>query len=74
MDEINCAPWTLVDTTIHLYQLMKIKKNLLHDTNSSEVDKPFKILIKILSAKEYIESNIQNIKALRIDDHVIYYV
>ena len=74
MDEINCAPWTLVDTTIHLEQLMKIKKNFLHDTNSSEVDKPFKILIKILSAKEYIESDIQNIKALRIDDHVIYYV
>ena len=35
-----------------------------------EVDKPSKILIKTSNAAEYIESNIQNIEALRIDDPI----
>ena len=34
-----------------------------------EVNKPSKILIKTLNAVKYIESDIQNIKALRLDDH-----
>ena len=38
---------------------------------SFEVNKPSKNLIKILSAIEYIESNIQNIEAQRKDDPII---
>ena len=38
---------------------------------ASKVDKPSKILIKISNTAEYIESNIQNIKAPRIDDPII---
>ena len=37
----------------------------------SEVDKIFKILIKTSNAAEYIKSDIQNIKASRIDDPII---
>ena len=37
----------------------------------SEVNKPSKILIKILNASKYIESNIQNFKAQRTDDLII---
>ena len=37
----------------------------------SEVDKIFKILIKSSYASEYIESDIQDIEAPRIDDHII---
>ena len=40
----------------------------------SEVYKPFKILIKTLNAMEYIESDIQNIEALRKNDPIIYYI
>ena len=36
-----------------------------------EVDKPSEILIKTLNAREYIESDIQNIEAPRIDDLII---
>ena len=36
-----------------------------------EVDKPYKVLIKISSAMEYIKLNIQNIEAPRIDDPII---
>ena len=36
-----------------------------------EIDKPSIILIKILSAAEYIESDIQNAKARRINDRTI---
>ena len=37
----------------------------------SEVNKPSKILIKILNPSEYIESNIQNFKAQRTNDPII---
>ena len=37
----------------------------------SKVDKPSKILIKTSSAMEYIELDIQNIKATRLDDRII---
>ena len=37
----------------------------------SEVDKPSNILIKISSIAEYIESDIQNIEASKIDDPII---
>ena len=37
----------------------------------SEVDKSSIILIKTSSAAEYIELNIQNIEAPRIDDRII---
>ena len=37
----------------------------------SEVNKPSKILIKISSAVEYIESEIQNIEAPTRDDPII---
>ena len=40
----------------------------------SEVDKPLKILIKTSNEVKYIESNIQNTKAPRIDDPIIYNV
>ena len=36
-----------------------------------EVDKPSKILIKILNVVEYIESNIQNIEAPTTNDPII---
>ena len=36
-----------------------------------EIDKPSKILIKISNAAEYIELDIQNIEAERIDDPII---
>ena len=35
-----------------------------------EVNKPSKIMIKILSVVEYIESDIQNIRASGIDDPI----
>ena len=38
------------------------------------VDKSSKILIKTSSAMKYIESNIQNRKAPRINNSIIYYV
>ena len=38
---------------------------------SSEDDKSSKILMKTLNAKEYIESNIQNIQVPIMDDHII---
>ena len=37
----------------------------------SKVDKPSKILIKTSNAMEYIESEIQNVEALRTGDHII---
>ena len=37
----------------------------------SEVDKPLKILINTSNVAEYIELDIQHIKALRIDDPII---
>ena len=37
----------------------------------SKVNMPSKILIKISNAIKYIESNIQNFKAPRIDDPII---
>ena len=37
----------------------------------SEVGKPSKISIKIVNVVVYIESDIQNIKAPRIDDSII---
>ena len=37
----------------------------------SDVNKPSKILIKILSVVEYIELDVQNTKARRIDDLII---
>ena len=40
----------------------------------SEVDKLSEILIKTSNAAKYIELDIQNIKAPRIDDPIIYYV
>ena len=36
-----------------------------------EVDKPFKILIKISNIGRYIELDIQNIKAPKIEDQII---
>ena len=39
-----------------------------------EVDKLSKILIKTSNAAEYIESDVQNIEATRIDDHIILHV
>ena len=36
-----------------------------------EVNKPFKISIKISSTMEYIESDIQNIEILQIDDPIV---
>ena len=38
---------------------------------SYEVDKPSKFLIKISNATEYIEFDIHNIEAPRIDDLII---
>ena len=35
-----------------------------------EVDKPLKILIKSLNVAQYIKLDIQNIEALRKDDHM----
>ena len=40
----------------------------------SKVDKLSKILIKTLSVIKYIDLDIQNIEALRVDDLIIYYV
>ena len=40
----------------------------------SEVNKPSKVLIKTSNVGEHIELNIQVIKALRIDYHIIDYV
>ena len=40
----------------------------------SKVDKFFKIWNKTSNAREFIESNIQNIEAPVIDDPIIYYV
>ena len=37
----------------------------------SKVNKPSKILIKTSNVVEYLESNIQNIEAPRIDDPII---
>ena len=40
----------------------------------SKVDKTFNFSIKTLNPTKFIESNIQNIEALRIDDPIIYYI
>ena len=40
----------------------------------STVDKLSEVLIKTSNEMEYIESDIQNIEALRTDDPIIYYV
>ena len=40
----------------------------------SKVDKPSEISIKISNSVEYIESDIQNIEAPRIDDPIINYL
>ena len=45
--------------------------NCLRVVLGSEVDKPSEVLIKILNATKYIESNIQNFKALRTYDPII---
>ena len=39
-----------------------------------EFNKPSKILIKKSNAREYIESDIQNVDVSRIDDIIILYV
>ena len=39
--------------------------------SGSEVNKPSEILIKILNAMEYIESDIQIIEAPRANDHIM---
>ena len=48
--------------------------DLEYDLLSFEVNKPSKILIKTSNAKEYIDSDIQNIKVPKIDDLIIEYV
>ena len=40
----------------------------------SKVDKLSKIMIKISNVAKFIESNIQNIEATRLDDPIIYCV
>ena len=40
----------------------------------SEINKPFIFFIKTMNAVEYIELDVQNIEALRIDDPIIQYV
>ena len=47
------------------------KKHTMYGVLGSKVDKPSEFLIKTLNAAEYIESDIQNIEAPRIDNPII---
>ena len=49
----------------------QLDKKYLFFVLGSEVDKPSKNFIKTLNALEYLESDIQNIEAPKIDDLIL---
>ena len=56
------------------YELMILSSSVYQNLMRSNVQHPFKILIKIFNRAKDIKLNTQNIKAKRTDDPIIQYI